>query len=100
MSGAIMCAEPTPRLAAKKPVTPAARTPGAGPAKRQTPRRRPGVKALEEIRKYQKSSDLLLRKLPFARVVSSSCRLSVVCCARAGCVNMSWLHSDQLMNAL
>jgi hypothetical protein len=34
------------------------------------PRRyRPGTLALREIRKYQKSTDLLLRKLPFARLV-------------------------------
>ncbi|ODV89644.1 hypothetical protein CANCADRAFT_11763, partial [Tortispora caseinolytica NRRL Y-17796] len=33
------------------------------------PRYKPGVKALREIRAYQKSTDLLLRKLPFARVV-------------------------------
>lgn len=32
-------------------------------------RYRPGTKALREIRKYQKSTDLLLRKLPFARLV-------------------------------
>ncbi|KZT36845.1 histone-fold-containing protein [Sistotremastrum suecicum HHB10207 ss-3] len=30
---------------------------------------RPGTVALREIRRYQKSTDLLLRKLPFARVV-------------------------------
>ncbi|GAQ92181.1 histone H3 [Klebsormidium nitens] len=30
---------------------------------------RPGTKALREIRKYQKSTDLLIRKLPFARLV-------------------------------
>ena len=29
----------------------------------------PGTLALREIRKYQKSTDLLLRKLPFARLV-------------------------------
>ncbi|KAK0407069.1 hypothetical protein QR680_018978 [Steinernema hermaphroditum] len=34
------------------------------------PRRfRPGTIALREIRKYQKSTDLLLRKLPFQRLV-------------------------------
>ncbi|RHN75251.1 putative transcription factor Hap3/NF-YB family [Medicago truncatula] len=34
------------------------------------PRRfRPGTVALREIRKYQKSSDLLIRKLPFQRLV-------------------------------
>lgn len=30
---------------------------------------RPGTVALREIRKYQKSTDLLIRKLPFQRVV-------------------------------
>jgi len=37
-----------------------------GPKKR---RFRPGTKALREIRKYQKSTDLLIQKLPFSRVV-------------------------------
>ncbi|KAH9999884.1 histone-fold-containing protein [Russula vinacea] len=37
------------------------------PAKKR--RYRPGTVALREIRKYQKSTDLLLRRLPFARVV-------------------------------
>ena len=32
-------------------------------------RYRPGTVALREIRRYQKSADLLIRKLPFARVV-------------------------------
>jgi len=32
-------------------------------------RYRPGALALKEIRKYQKSTDLLIRKLPFARLV-------------------------------
>ncbi len=36
------------------------------PAKK---RARPGMLALREIRKYQSSGDLLLRKLPFARLV-------------------------------
>ena len=33
------------------------------------PRYRPGVVALREIRKYQKGTDLLVRKLPFQRLV-------------------------------
>ncbi|EJD53624.1 histone-fold-containing protein [Auricularia subglabra TFB-10046 SS5] len=37
------------------------------PAQRR--RYRPGTVALREIRKYQKSTDLLMAKLPFARVV-------------------------------
>ena len=32
-------------------------------------RYRPGTVALREIRKYQKSTELLMRKLPFARLV-------------------------------
>lgn len=39
------------------------------PIDRPKVRYRPGLSALREIRKYQKSTDLLLRKLPFARVV-------------------------------
>jgi hypothetical protein len=41
---------------------------GTGPG---TPKRRmrPGQKAVREIRFYQKSTDLLIRKLPFARLV-------------------------------
>lgn len=39
---------------------------GAQPGKR---RFRPGTVALREIRKYQKSTDLLIQKLPFSRVV-------------------------------
>lgn len=35
----------------------------------KTRRFRPGTKALKEIRKFQKSTDLLIRKLPFARLV-------------------------------
>ena len=38
------------------------------------PRRyRPGTVALREIRKYQKNTDLLLRKLPFQRLVREIC---------------------------
>lgn len=35
---------------------------------------RPGTVALREIRKYQKSTDLLIRKLPFSRVVRTFLR--------------------------
>ncbi|KAI5124912.1 hypothetical protein M0805_007340 [Coniferiporia weirii] len=40
-----------------------------GASVRKKVRYRPGTVALREIRKYQKSTDLLLRKLPFARIV-------------------------------
>ncbi|ODV76125.1 histone H3 family protein [Cyberlindnera jadinii NRRL Y-1542] len=44
--------------------------PGDPIAKEQKRRRyRPGTKALREIRNFQKSTDLLISKLPFARVV-------------------------------
>jgi hypothetical protein len=33
------------------------------------PRRKPGMVALREIRKYQKSTELLIKRLPFARLV-------------------------------
>ena len=42
--------------------------PAAGGVKKPH-RYRPGTVALREIRKYQKSTDLLIRKLPFQRLV-------------------------------
>ncbi|XP_068609006.1 histone H3-like centromeric protein A [Brachionichthys hirsutus] len=36
---------------------------------------RPGTKALMAIRKYQKSTDLLLRKRPFSRLVREVCQI-------------------------
>ncbi|GAA5905774.1 hypothetical protein JCM6882_000455 [Rhodosporidiobolus microsporus] len=41
----------------------------APPAQKKPHRFRPGTVALREIRHYQKSTDLLLRRLPFARLV-------------------------------
>lgn len=52
--------------AAKKPPVKAVLTDLEGANKKH--RYRPGTVALREIRKYQKSTDLLLRKLPFARL--------------------------------
>jgi hypothetical protein len=46
-------------------------TPPPPPGRR---RYRPGTRALQEIRRYQKSTDLLIRKLPFARLVRSTWR--------------------------
>ncbi|RPD67191.1 histone-fold-containing protein [Lentinus tigrinus ALCF2SS1-7] len=42
---------------------------GQGDAAPRKKRFRPGTVALREIRRYQKSTDLLIRKLPFSRVV-------------------------------
>ncbi|KAF8640135.1 hypothetical protein AX17_001371 [Amanita inopinata Kibby_2008] len=75
---------PTPTAKRKKTAT-ARKSTGGRPPRRseldiqprgyhaqgqKKPRRfRPGTVALREIRKYQKSTDLLLQKLPFARLV-------------------------------
>lgn len=42
---------------------------GAAAAGTKKHRFRPGTVALREIRRYQRSTDLLIRKLPFARLV-------------------------------
>merc|ERR1712062_184479 len=39
-------------------------------------RYRPGTVALREIRRYQKSTELLLRKLPFQRLVRENHKIS------------------------
>jgi histone H3 len=50
--------------------TAAARTNAAAGGRPKKPYRyRPGTVALREIRRYQKSTDLLLRKLPFQRLI-------------------------------
>ena len=67
---------------ARKQTTPAGKDPrkqiGSKAARKSAPiqggikkphRYRPGTVALREIRKFQKSTDLLIRKLPFQRVV-------------------------------
>ena len=41
----------------------------AGQKKRKAQRYRPGTVALREIRRYQKSSELLIRRIPFQRLV-------------------------------
>ncbi|XP_055076636.2 histone H3-like centromeric protein A [Misgurnus anguillicaudatus] len=77
----------------RKPSTPRRRSPPATPAAPATSRSRtrrtsgpseapprkkhrfrPGTRALMEIRKYQKSTDLLLRKGPFSRLVREVCQ--------------------------
>lgn len=52
----------------------AAAVPGAGRGGvRRKHRFRPGSRAIMEIRKFQRSTELLLRRLPFARVVREIC---------------------------
>lgn len=45
-----------------------------GPPVKKPHRYRPGTVALREIRKYQKSTELLIRKLPFQRLVREIAR--------------------------
>ncbi|XP_042599672.1 histone H3-like centromeric protein A [Cyprinus carpio] len=53
----------------------ARRTSGPSEASpRKKHRFRPGTRALMEIRRYQKSTDLLLRKAPFSRLVREVCQ--------------------------
>jgi len=54
---------------AAAPVTARKPPPPATEGQRQRHRYRPGSVALREIRQYQRSPDLLLRKLPFQRLV-------------------------------
>ncbi|CAL8307286.1 unnamed protein product [Merluccius merluccius] len=63
---------PAPAPPACSPRTSGASELPAPPKKKR--RFRPGTKALMEIRKYQKSHKLLLRKAPFARLVREVCQ--------------------------
>ncbi|KAM4630551.1 LOW QUALITY PROTEIN: histone H3-like centromeric protein A [Polymixia lowei] len=58
---------------ARSPRRSGPKRPGASPRVKKK-RFRPGTRALMEIRKYQKSHDLLLRKGPFARLVREVCQ--------------------------
>lgn len=55
--------------AAKKTRSKAPKTVEGAPGIKKTGRFRPGTVALRDIKKYQKSTDLLLRRLPFQRLV-------------------------------
>lgn len=66
--------ETTPQVTPLNRLSKATRTPsslikGGDPTPRKPRRYRPGTLALREIRHYQKTSDLLINKLPFARLV-------------------------------
>ncbi|XP_036411014.1 histone H3-like centromeric protein A [Megalops cyprinoides] len=67
----------TPQRRPPPPSTPSSR--GRAPAEaapspeKRRRRFRPGTRALMEIRKYQKTTDLLLRRGPFSRLVREVC---------------------------
>lgn len=48
--------------------------PAAGVSTKRPHRYRAGTVALKEIRKYQKSTELLIRKQPFQRMVRALCQ--------------------------
>lgn len=58
-----------PQVAGKMPRM----TTSAPPGPRKRRRYKPGTVALREIRRYQKSTELLIRKLPFQRLVREIC---------------------------
>ncbi|KAI5179861.1 histone H3 [Pancytospora epiphaga] len=66
---------PRKQLVTKSARKSAAETPASGAAKKH--RYRPGTVALREIRRYQKSTERLIRKLPFQRLCRSICREKV-----------------------
>ncbi|KAM9168461.1 histone H3-like centromeric protein A [Mergus octosetaceus] len=67
----------TPRRRGSPPVSPrrSPRRPRAPSPPRRRRRYRPGQLALREIRKYQSTTNLLLRRQPFCRVVREICLL-------------------------
>ncbi|XP_060931724.1 uncharacterized protein LOC133007567 [Limanda limanda] len=68
---------PKHRSQVSSPGTSRARSPRRRSSPVVTPKKRrfrPGTKALMEIRRYQKSTDLLLRKGPFSRLVREVCQ--------------------------
>ncbi|XP_068520380.1 histone H3-like centromeric protein A [Anas acuta] len=67
----------TPRRRGPPPVSPrpSPRRPRAPSPPRRRRRYRPGQLALREIRKYQSTTNLLLRRQPFCRVVREICLL-------------------------
>lgn len=66
---------PRKQLATKAARKTAGATASSGAAKKH--RYKPGTYALREIRRYQKSTERLIRKLPFQRLCRSLCREQV-----------------------
>ncbi|CAH1786183.1 unnamed protein product, partial [Owenia fusiformis] len=72
-SGAVHNPTPSPAASTSRGRIPAGKTVlGTSRSAVKSPRKRhyrPGARALMEIRRFQKSTDLLIRKLPFARLI-------------------------------
>ena len=59
----------------------------AGQKKRKAQRYRPETVALREIRRYQKSSELLIRRMPFQRLVSEIAQVhNLYVCFQSGAI--------------
>ena len=63
---------PLPSASSKSPRSPIRSNPNT-PGEKKKKRYRPGTRALMEIRKYQKSTDLMIPRLPFSRVIREIC---------------------------
>lgn len=63
---------PRKQLATKSARKTSGETPASGASKKH--RYKPGTVALREIRRYQKSTERLIRKLPFQRLCRTICR--------------------------
>ncbi|CAN0477985.1 unnamed protein product [Ascophyllum nodosum] len=65
-------------------------TGGKAPRKQLATSCTPGTVALREIRRYQKSTELLIRKLPFQRLVREIAQdFKVICASRLCCIGSS-----------
>ncbi|KAL1710825.1 histone-fold-containing protein, partial [Schizophyllum commune] len=58
---------------------------------------RPGTVALREIRRYQKSTELLIRKLPFQRLVREIAQDFKVCLTTSPCTTDLRFQSSAVM---
>ncbi len=60
----------SPGSSSRKQKSPKKHTPAKATSPKKKPeRKRPGIVALKEIRRYQKTTELLIRRLPFSRLV-------------------------------
>uniref|UniRef100_A0A669DIY1 Core Histone H2A/H2B/H3 domain-containing protein n=1 Tax=Oreochromis niloticus TaxID=8128 RepID=A0A669DIY1_ORENI len=95
----------------RRPQVPAQRTssvtsprrsgvPGQPPVSPKKRKFRPGTRALMEIRKYQKSTDLLLRKAPFARLVTCESNFSTFLSSQAAEAFLVLIFSDANLCAI
>lgn len=66
--------KPSPKKSPLRRVSGPVSAPSSVGSPRRRKRFRPGTRALMEIRKYQKSTELLIRKAPFSRLVREVCQ--------------------------